>query len=111
MSRHVCTIYTEAATRGVLLKNVFSCEITKIFTNTYFEEHLRTTATICNNIRKNKSGVSASFRYFLKIALGTRLKFDLNLKKTTWEKVRFQLTLNKSFSQSPLLIQGRLKHR
>ena len=36
---------------------MFSCEISKIFTNTYFEEHLRTTATVSNIIRKNKSGV------------------------------------------------------
>ena len=35
---------------------MFSYEISKIFTNTYFEEHLRTTATISNIIRKNKSG-------------------------------------------------------
>ena len=36
---------------------MFSYEISKIFTNTYFEEHLRTTATISKIIRKNKSGV------------------------------------------------------
>ena len=36
---------------------MFSYEISKIFTNTYFEEHLRTTATISNIIRKNKGGV------------------------------------------------------
>ena len=38
---------------------MFSFEISKTLKNTYFEEHLRTTADqmICNIIRKNKSGV------------------------------------------------------
>ena len=41
---------------------MFSCEISKIFKNTYFEEHLRTTADqmICNKILLEK--IRAVFR-------------------------------------------------
>ena len=57
---HMCTICTEAATGGVFQKkvslkffaNFAACEIRKIFTNTYFEEHLWMTADqmICSRI-------------------------------------------------------------
>ena len=72
---------------------MFSCEISKIFKNTYFEEHLWTTADqiICN---KNKRGVSY-----------------LNARKTGWKKIQFQLGLNKTYSLTPLpLIHRRFKH-
>ena len=38
---------------------MFSCEISKIFKSTYFEEHLRTTADqmICNKILLEKRAV------------------------------------------------------
>ena len=48
----VFLMFTEAATRGVLWKKLFlktsqiSCEIKEIFTNTYFEEYLWTTASV-----------------------------------------------------------------
>ena len=74
--RHVCTICTEAATGGVLWKKlflkvllisqVFSCEISKIFRNIYFEEHLRTTASICNKICKK---IIAVFHIEIKLDL------------------------------------------
>ena len=81
-----------------------SCKISKMFTNTYFEEHLQTTADqmICNKISLEK--IRAVFHIYI--------KSDLNVKKTGWKKIRFQLTLNKTFCLTPsLLIHRRLKHR
>ena len=40
------------------------------------------------------------------------IKFELNVKKTGWKKIRFQLTLNKTFCPTPPpLIHRRFKHR
>ena len=41
-----------------------------------------------------------------------RAVFDLNVKKTGWKKIRFQLVLNKNYSLNPPpLIHRRFKHR
>ena len=82
---------------------MFSCEISKIFKNTYFEEHLRTTADqmICNKILLEK--IRTVFRI--------SIKFDLTVRKTDWKKIRFQLALNKTYSlTAPPLIHQRFKH-
>ena len=40
------------------------------------------------------------------------IKFDLNVRKTGWKKIRFQLALNKTYSLTPPpLIHQRFKHR
>ena len=40
-----------------------------------------------------------------------RAVFDLNVKKTGWKKIRFQLVLNKNYSLNPPpLIHRRFKH-
>ena len=79
---------------------VFSCEVSKIFTGIYFQEHLRSTASICNIIRKSKSGVSHLNQIWIKC------------EEDRLEKDRFQLTLNKTFCPTPPpLIQRRFKHR
>ena len=83
---------------------MFSCEIRKIFKNTYFEEHLRTTADqmICNKILSEK----------IRAVFYISIKFDLNVRKTGWKKIRFQLALNKTYSLTPPpLIHRRFKHR
>ena len=46
-----------------------------------FEEHLRTTFFICNKILLEK--IRAVFHIYIKL--------DLNVKKTGWKKIRFQL--------------------
>ena len=65
---------------------MFSCEISKVFKNTYFEKHLRTTADqmICNKILLEK----------IRVVFRISIKLDLNVRKTGWEKMRFQLALN-----------------
>ena len=83
---------------------MFSCEISKIFTNTYCEELLRTTADqmIFNKILLKK----------IRAVCHIWIKFDLNVKKTDWKKIRFQLALNKTFCPTPpRLIHRRFKHR
>ena len=63
------------------------------FTNTYFEEYLRTTADqmICNKILLEK----------IRAVFCISIKFDLNVRKTGWKKIRFQLALNKTYSLTP----------
>ena len=53
-------VNSEAATRGVLCKKVFFCEFCEISKNTFFTEHLWTTASI--NLRKDNesAGVQTS---------------------------------------------------
>ena len=83
---------------------MFSCEISKIFKSTYFEEHLRTTAdqTICNKILLEK----------IRAVFCISIKFDLNVRKAGWKKIRFQMALNKTYSFTPPhLIHRRFKHR
>ena len=68
-----------------------------------FEEHLRTTADqmIYNKILLEK--IRAVFRI--------SIKFNLNVRKTGWKKIRFQLALNKTYSLTPPpLIHRRFKH-
>ena len=50
------------------LAQVFSCEFCQIFKNTYFVEHLRTTASACNyfNFQFNHFHVTNFFLYLLK---------------------------------------------
>ena len=76
---------------------MFSCEISKIFKNTYFEEHLRTIADqmICNKILLEK----------IRAVFCISIKFDLNVRKTGWRKIRFQLALNKAYSLTPTVPQ------
>ena len=79
-------------------------EISKVFTNTHFEKHLRTTADqmICNKILLEK----------IRAVFCISIKFDLNVRKTGWKKIRFQLALNKTYSLTPPpLIHRRFKHR
>ena len=52
--------------------------------DTYFEGHLQTTASTCNKILVEK----------IRAVFHIQIKFDLNVKKTGWKKMRFQLTLN-----------------
>ena len=72
---------------------MFSCEINKIFKNAYFEEHLRTTADqmIYNKILLEK--IRAMFHI--------SIKFDLNVRKTGWKKIRFQLARLTASSHRP----------
>ena len=82
---------------------MLSCEISKSFSNTYFEEHLRTTADqmTCNKILFEK----------IRAVFSISIKFDLNVRKTGWKKIRFQLALNKTYSLTPPpLIHRRFKH-
>ena len=82
----------------------FSLKLTKYLRTPNFEEHLRTTADemICNKILLEK--VRAVFRI--------SIKFDLNVRKTGWKKIWFQLALNKTYSLTPPpLIHRRFKHR
>ena len=60
---------------------MFYCEISKIFKNAYFEEHLRTTADqmIFNKILLEK----------IRAVFCILIKFDLNVRKTGWKKIRF----------------------
>ena len=81
---------------------MFFCEISKIFKNIYFEEHLRTTADqmICNKILFEK----------VRAVFCISIRFDLNVRKTEWKKIRFQLALNKTYSFTPPpLIHRRFK--
>ena len=80
----------------------FPVKLAKFLRTPNFEEHLRTTADqlICNKILLEK--VRAVFR--------VSIKFDLNVRKTGWKKIRFQLALNKSLTPLPL-IHPRFKHR
>ena len=57
------------------------CEISKIFKNAYFEEHLRTTADqmIYDKILLEK----------IRAVFCILIKFDLNVRKTGWKKIRF----------------------
>ena len=59
------------------------------FTNTYFEEYLRTTADqmICNKILLEK----------IRAVFCIQVKFDLNVKKTDRKKMRLQLVSDKTF--------------
>ena len=83
---------------------MFSCEISKIFKNTYSEEHLRTTA---DQMIRNKI-LFEKIRALFPISI----KFDLNVRKTGWKNIRFQLALNKTYNLTPPpLIHRRLKHR
>ena len=69
--------------------------------DTYFEEHLRTTTSICNKILLEK--IRAVFHILI--------KFDLNVKKTGWKKRPFQQALNKTFCLTPPpAIHRRFKH-
>ena len=72
---------------------MFSCQISKIFKNTYFEEHLGTTADqmIYNKILLEK--IRAMFHI--------SIKFDLNVRKTGWKKIRFQLARLTASSHRP----------
>ena len=72
---------------------MFSCQISKIFKNTYFEEHLGTTADqmIYNKILLEK--IRAMFHI--------SIKFDLNVRKTSWKKIRFQLARLTASSHRP----------
>ena len=82
---------------------MFSCEISNIFKNSYFEKHLRKTADkmICNKILLEK--IRAVFRISIKL--------DSNVRKTGWKKMRFQLALNSTYSLTPPpLIHRRFKH-
>ena len=68
--------------------------------DTYFQEYLWMTASICNKILEK---IRAVFHIYI--------KFDLNMRKTSWKKIQFQLALNKIFCPTPpLLIHQRLKH-
>ena len=72
--------------------------------NTYFEEHLQMTADqmICNKILLEK----------IRVVFHIQIKFDLNVRKTGWKKIQFQLTINKTDSLTPLpLSLGRFKLR
>ena len=46
LTKFIWVFDTDAATRGVLKKKVFSCEFCKFFKNTIFAERLRTTASV-----------------------------------------------------------------
>ena len=72
---------------------MFSCEISKIFKSTYFEQHLWTTADqmICNN--RSLEQIRAVFCI--------SIKFDLNVRKTGKIKMRFQLVLNMAYTTAP----------
>ena len=86
-----------------LQHGMFPCEIRKFLKNTYFEEHLRTNADqmICNKISEK-----------IRAVFCISIKFDLNVRKTGWKKIRFQLALNKTYSLTPPpLIHRRFKHR
>ena len=68
--------------------------------DTYFEEHLWTTASICNKLLEK-----------IRAVFHIQIEFDLNVKKTSWKKIQFQLALNKTFcSTPPPLIHWRFKH-
>ena len=58
---------------------MFSCEISKILKNTYFEEHMRTTADqmTCNKILLEK----------IRAVFCISIKFDLNVRQTGWKKI------------------------
>ena len=58
-----------------------------VLKDTYFEEHLRAIASTCNKILLVK----------IRAVFHIQIKFDLNVKKTGWKKIRFQLALNKTF--------------
>ena len=82
----------------------FPVKLAKFLRTPNFEEHLQTTADqmICNEILLEK--IRAVFRI--------SIKFDLNVRKTGWKKIRFQLALNKTYSLTPPpLIHRRFKHR
>ena len=82
----------------------FSVKLAKFLRALNFEEHLRTNADqmICNKILLQK--IRAVFRI--------SIKFCLNVRKIDWEKIRFQLALNKPYSLTPPpLIHRRFKHR
>ena len=88
----------------ILQQICFPVKLAKFLKNTYSEEHLRTTADqmIHNKILFEK--IRAVFRI--------SIKFDLNVRKTGWKKIWFQLALNKTYSFTPPpLIQRRFKHR
>ena len=81
----------------------FPVKLAKSLRTPNFEEHLWTTADqmICNKILLEK----------IRAVFGISIKFDLNVRKTGWKKIRFQLALNKTYSlTSPPLIHRRFKH-
>ena len=89
---------------GKRLSWCFPVKLAKFLITPNFDEHMWTTADqmICNKILLEK--IRAVFRI--------SIKFDLSVRKTSWKKIRFQLTLNKTYSPTPLpLIQRRFKHR
>ena len=89
---------------GKYLHWCFPEKLPKILRTPNFEEHLRTTAhqMICNKILLEK----------IRTVFCMSIKFDLNVRKTGWKKIRFQLAQNKTYSlTTPPLIQRRFKHR
>ena len=82
----------------------FPVKLAKSLRTPNFEEHLWTTADqmICNKILLEK----------IRAVFCISIKFDLNVRKTGWKKIRFQLALNKTYSLTPPpLIHRRFKHR
>ena len=65
---------------------------------TYVEEHLQTTASIYDKILEKT-----------RVMFHIKIKFDLNVKKLGWKKIRFQLALNKTVTTPPCIHQ-RFKH-
>ena len=89
---------------GKHLRWCFPVKLSKFVRTPNFEEHLRTTADqmICNKILLEK----------IRAVFCISIKFDLNVRKTGWKKIRFQLALNKTYSLTPPpLIHQRFKHR
>ena len=81
----------------------FTVKFTKFLRTPNFEEHLWMTADqmICNKILLEK----------IRVVFRISIKFDLNVRKTNWKKVRFQLALNKNYSLTPPpLIHWRFKY-
>ena len=81
----------------------FPVKLAKCLRTPNFEEHLQTTADqmICNEILLEK--IRAVFRI--------SIKFDLNVRKTGWKKIRFQVALDKTYSLTPPpLIHQKFKH-
>ena len=88
---------------------MFSCEIWEILKNTYFEEHLRTTATV----------ISKSWMHsFIQICLcqkGIRTiapeKNCSPIRVSVWVRVRISFTFGGQFSFSTIVVEPRKELR
>ena len=89
---------------GKHLRWCFPVKLAKCLRTPNFEEHLQTTADqmICHKVLLEK----------IRAVFCTSIKFDLNVRKTGWKKIQFQLTLSNTYRLSPPpLIHRRFKHR